>query len=282
MAQKQVLTMPLNLLLLLAFIQYIAQANAFTACSTNVNTSASSCWPIEYTCDAQGPPPNPSLFWTGDITNAKSYCILMDDPVTLEGDPNGYYLHWVVTDIPPQTFEITRGQSGQAGFPGTELKTYGGPCGGPNNMYRITVYAMPTATTTGVSTNMRGNQIDSLLRQTALRTFSFRVTNYRNKNRPNDPVACPDVPQVCDIKNGKEISDDSDNKNKDKKGVSPGAAAVISLVLIGMFAAGIAVAYIKYRQQGHLFGYTKHPSKLKIVKYQQDYDYKHLSNDSVF
>jgi len=229
--------------------------------------------------------PNPSLFWTGDIANAKSYFILMDDPVTLAGDPNGYYLHWALTDIPPTVFSIARGQSGKAGITGTEIRPYVGPCGGPNNMYRITVYAMPTATTTGVTANMRGNQIDSLLRQTSLGAFSFRVTNYRNSQRPTDPVACPDVAQVCDIKDGKVISDNSgDNvkKNTKKGGLSPGGAAAISLVIIGLCGVGIAFAYIKYRKQGHLFGYTVHPSELKIAKYQQEYDYKNVANDSIF
>lgn len=84
------------------------------------------------------------------------------------------------TDIPLATTGATRGGSPAGTLPGTQLRSYVGPCGGnevddfkfnvvgPANYYRITVYAMPTATITYTLGNKRGNTIDSDFRAMAV------------------------------------------------------------------------------------------------------------------
>jgi len=183
----------------------IGYSYSFGICSENLKNQG--CFPIEYTCDAQNKPePNPSVTWDNmNIGTAQSFVLMMDDPVTEEGTPNTYHVHWFVKDIPINILHIDRDATNQGKVPGVEAKKYGGPCGGPENKYRLTIYALPNATLDYIIGEKLGSEVDPYLRSIALAVASMRVFNYRNNQRQGmEQIQCPDDPVVCDT-NGTQI-----------------------------------------------------------------------------
>ena len=101
---------------------------------------------------------SPSLSWTLNgllPINVISYSLLMEDINALGTSPNGYFIHWRVTNIPPTQTSINSWSSGPSGWQAgsTVQQTdwtplgissnpngYGGPCP-PNHLYRISITA---------------------------------------------------------------------------------------------------------------------------------------------
>ena len=83
------------------------------------------------------------------METAESFVFVMSDPTN-----GNYWNHWVVKDIPNTVFEIPEASVGTTNLPGTDFGNswnptgYGAPCGGPDNTYQFTVYAMSVKTVT--------------------------------------------------------------------------------------------------------------------------------------
>jgi Raf kinase inhibitor-like YbhB/YbcL family protein len=100
--------------------------------------------PAKYGCDSQNPP-NPPLMFSGIPKNAKSLVLIVEDPdVPKTMMPTGVFLHWIVTDISPDTKGFTEGQ-GPKGMNGMGKAGYVGPCP-PDREHRyfFTLYALDT------------------------------------------------------------------------------------------------------------------------------------------
>ena len=78
------------------------------------------------TCD--GADLSPSLEWSGEPRDTKSFVIIVDDPDA----PAGTWNHWLLWDVPPSVHALAQGfKPGQLGQGGTNDfgKTgYNGPC----------------------------------------------------------------------------------------------------------------------------------------------------------
>jgi Raf kinase inhibitor-like YbhB/YbcL family protein len=99
--------------------------------------------PSKYTCDGSGI--SPPLSWSNVPDSAKSLAILVDDPDA----PNGPFLHWLVTDLPPEVHELDEGGAlpHEANVTETDAGTasYYGPCpSSGRHHYRFHVYALDT------------------------------------------------------------------------------------------------------------------------------------------
>ncbi len=104
--------------------------------------------PVKYTCIGQDI--NPELKWSNIPENTKSIMIIMYDPDA----PIGYFIHWVIFNIPPTFSSIPEGESSKnkRATIGVEAKNdfgrvgYGGPCPppGPKHRYYFIVLALDT------------------------------------------------------------------------------------------------------------------------------------------
>ncbi|MFH0854089.1 MAG: YbhB/YbcL family Raf kinase inhibitor-like protein [bacterium] len=97
--------------------------------------------PKIYTCDGENI--NPPLEFYEIPKNAKSLCLIVDDPVA----PLGTFTHWIVWNIPPTITEIKENSipiGGSQGFTSFKKIGYGGPCPpkGSEHKYYFRLYAL--------------------------------------------------------------------------------------------------------------------------------------------
>jgi Raf kinase inhibitor-like YbhB/YbcL family protein len=99
--------------------------------------------PTKYTCDGYGV--SPPLDWSEVSGSVQSVAILVDDPDA----PNGPFLHWLATDIPPEIHHLDEGGAlpHEANVAESDAGTasYFGPC--PTHgrhHYRFHIYALDT------------------------------------------------------------------------------------------------------------------------------------------
>lgn len=103
--------------------------------------------PVDLTCDGKNV--SPHLSWGNDITQAKSFSIVCDDPDA----PSKTWVHWVVFNIPVSVNSLARGASGQELLPGGVIQgindfgkvQYGGACpphGHGTHRYFFKIYAL--------------------------------------------------------------------------------------------------------------------------------------------
>jgi Raf kinase inhibitor-like YbhB/YbcL family protein len=81
--------------------------------------------PSKYTCDGQDI--NPPLRVENIPTGAKSLALIVDDPDA----PRGIWVHWVVWNIAPDTYEIKEHAipaGAKEGMNDFRKRSYGGPC----------------------------------------------------------------------------------------------------------------------------------------------------------
>src|SRR5689334_14996874 len=95
----------------------------------------------------QGADLSPSLEWSGEPTNTRSFALVVEDPDA----PSGIFCHWVLYDIASKTHTLPQGA--KPGSPGSDLGTsgtndfrrvgYGGPCPpkGSTHRYYFRLYA---------------------------------------------------------------------------------------------------------------------------------------------
>jgi Raf kinase inhibitor-like YbhB/YbcL family protein len=100
--------------------------------------------PSKYTCDGFGV--SPPLAWQDVPDGTRSVAILVDDPDA----PDKPFLHWLVTDIPPELHELDEGAAvpheAFIGESDAGTASYFGPC--PitgEHHYHFHVYALDTA-----------------------------------------------------------------------------------------------------------------------------------------
>jgi len=99
--------------------------------------------PAKYTCDGYGA--SPPLDWWGVPQSARSVAIMLDDPDA----PDGPFLHWLVTDLPPELHHLDEGAAvpHDAFVAESDAGTasYYGPCPATGrHHYRFHVYALDT------------------------------------------------------------------------------------------------------------------------------------------
>jgi Raf kinase inhibitor-like YbhB/YbcL family protein len=82
--------------------------------------------PDIYTC--QGADISPSLEWSGEPPETRSFVLIVDDPDA----PGGTWTHWMLYDIPPKVHNLAQAtKPGALGLSGTNdfgKPGYGGPC----------------------------------------------------------------------------------------------------------------------------------------------------------
>lgn len=82
--------------------------------------------PELHTC--QGADISPSLEWSGEPPETRSFVLVVDDPDA----PAGVWNHWLVYDIPAKVHNLAQGyKPGSLGLSGTNdfgKAGYGGPC----------------------------------------------------------------------------------------------------------------------------------------------------------
>ena len=105
--------------------------------------------PEKYTCE--GDNVNPPLVIEFPPEGVKSFAIIMDDPdVPLEVRPEQMWDHWIVFNIPADTFEIAENSNpGVKGKGSYDHFNYGGPCPPPQyspttHRYFFKLYALDT------------------------------------------------------------------------------------------------------------------------------------------
>lgn len=96
--------------------------------------------PAKYTCDGQNI--NPPLAISNIPEGAKSLALIVDDPDA----PAGTWIHWLVWDIDPHTFDIAEDsvpEDAVEGITTYRRPGYGGPCP-PSGTHRyfFKVYAL--------------------------------------------------------------------------------------------------------------------------------------------
>ena len=94
--------------------------------------------PRKYTCD--GEDISPEIGWKNIPEGTKSIMILMYDPDA----PGGYFIHWVIYNIPAHVTELPEGESGRNKRSTIGIEAindfgrvgYGGPCPPPGKPHR--------------------------------------------------------------------------------------------------------------------------------------------------
>jgi Raf kinase inhibitor-like YbhB/YbcL family protein len=110
--------------------------------------------PEKYTCS--GSDVNPPLFIKSFHPLSKSLCLIMEDKDALFG----FSIHWIVWNIPSETFEIAEGvlpNGAVAGVNSFKKNKYCGPCPrwGGEHRYLFTVYSLDTKLDLSLSSGMR-------------------------------------------------------------------------------------------------------------------------------
>ncbi len=99
--------------------------------------------PDLYTC--QGADVSPSLEWSGEPRETRSFALIVEDPDA----PAGVWTHWLLYDVPAKIHQLPQGfKSGVLGLSGTNdfgKLGYGGPCppkGHGPHRYFFRLYAL--------------------------------------------------------------------------------------------------------------------------------------------
>ena len=105
--------------------------------------------PDLHTC--QGADISPSLEWSGEPLETRSFVLILDDPDA----PAGTWNHWLLFDIPPKIHNLAQGyRPGKLAVSGNNdfgKRGYGGPCppkGHGPHRYFFTLSALDVATLT--------------------------------------------------------------------------------------------------------------------------------------
>jgi Raf kinase inhibitor-like YbhB/YbcL family protein len=99
--------------------------------------------PAKYTCDGIGV--SPPLSWSDVPDQTRSIAILVDDPDSADHP----FLHWLVTDVPPDVHALDEGaalpRDSQIAETDAGTASYYGPCpASGRHHYRFHVYALDT------------------------------------------------------------------------------------------------------------------------------------------
>jgi Raf kinase inhibitor-like YbhB/YbcL family protein len=99
--------------------------------------------PPKYTCDGWGV--SPPLAWSNAPDDTRSFAIIVDDPDA----PDQPFLHWLVTDLPPEIHHLDEGgalpHDANVGESDAGTASYYGPCPASGvHHYRFHVYALDT------------------------------------------------------------------------------------------------------------------------------------------
>jgi Raf kinase inhibitor-like YbhB/YbcL family protein len=106
--------------------------------------------PAKFTCDGENV--SPALAWSEVPAAAKSLALVIEDPDA----PSGMWVHWIVTDLPPQCRELPSGGPVPKGAVQVandfRRPEYGGPCP-PSGTHRyfFRLYALDTPKLAGVT-----------------------------------------------------------------------------------------------------------------------------------
>jgi Raf kinase inhibitor-like YbhB/YbcL family protein len=98
--------------------------------------------PELFTCD--GADVSPSLEWSGEPAETRSFALIVEDPDA----PAGTWCHWLVYDIPSKIHNLAQGyKPGRLGLSGANdfgREGYGGPCPpkGRAHRYFFKLYAL--------------------------------------------------------------------------------------------------------------------------------------------
>jgi Raf kinase inhibitor-like YbhB/YbcL family protein len=103
--------------------------------------------PELFTC--QGADLSPSLEWSGEPQDTRSFALIVEDPDA----PSGTWCHWLLYDLPPKVRNLAQGyKPGTLGLSGTNdfgKPGYGGPCppkGHGPHRYFFKLYALDVHT----------------------------------------------------------------------------------------------------------------------------------------
>jgi len=98
--------------------------------------------PPRYTCDGENI--NPPLAISDVPKGAKSLALVVDDP----DSPSGTWIHWLISDVEPDTTDIAEGhppKSAREGVNSFGKSGYGGPCPhSGTHRYFFKLYALDT------------------------------------------------------------------------------------------------------------------------------------------
>ena len=102
--------------------------------------------PTLHSC--QGADLSPSLEWSGEPAETRSFTLIVEDPDA----PAGTWCHWLLYDIPPKVHDLAQGyKPGKLGLSGVNdfgKPGYGGPCPpkGGAHRYIFKLYALGVPT----------------------------------------------------------------------------------------------------------------------------------------
>lgn len=102
--------------------------------------------PALHSC--QGADLSPSLEWSGEPAETRSFTLIVEDPDA----PAGTWCHWLLYDIPPKVHDLAQGyKPGKLGLSGVNdfgKPGYGGPCPpkGGAHRYIFKLYALGVPT----------------------------------------------------------------------------------------------------------------------------------------
>ncbi len=123
--------------------------------------------PVRFTCD--GSNSSPSLRWSGEPPQTKSFALIMEDPDA----PGGTFNHWLLWDIPAYTHALADDEHaslGKSGLNDFRKRGYGGPCppkGGGPHRYFFRLFALDTPSL-GLSPGAKRLALDRALHKHAL------------------------------------------------------------------------------------------------------------------
>jgi Raf kinase inhibitor-like YbhB/YbcL family protein len=124
---------------------YAEAANAFSDPSKAFSEGGSI--PELHSC--QGGDVSPSLEWSGEPNDVRSFALILEDPDA----PAGTFCHWVLYDIPATLHTLPQGvpagtSTGTSGTNDFGRLGYGGPCppAGPPHRYFFRLYALDVHT----------------------------------------------------------------------------------------------------------------------------------------
>src|ERR1035441_7411450 len=106
---------------------------------------------------------SPSLEWSGEPGDVRSFALVVEDPDA----PSGTFCHWLVYDIPPDVHNLAQGlKPSSVGVSGTNdfgRLGYGGPCPpeGPAHRYYFRLYALDIDTL-GLRSEEHTSELQSL------------------------------------------------------------------------------------------------------------------------
>ena len=116
--------------------------------------------PTVYTC--QGADRSPALRWNGTPVGTQSLALIVEDPdVPDPAHPVRTWIHWVLSDLPPETTTLAEGikawelpEGTREGTNDWNRKGYGGPCppiGRHRYYFRLYALSAPTGLPSGAS-----------------------------------------------------------------------------------------------------------------------------------